>query len=615
MSTIASLFLDRVRLSGHRPALREKQGGRWVTRSWSDWHETSRGVAAALASRGVAAGDRVAIMGRTRRAWFEADMGVQLAAGVTVPIYPTVTEEQAGFVLDDSGSKVVFVDDPAQGLLVAHPGVTEIVCFDGRATRDVPGLDERRVVLLDDLRQRTSATVTSFPDFVASGAEALEHGAEYALAARLEALRSDDLSTLVYTSGTSGPPKGVMLTHDNFAFEVSALAGQMHLGEHDEQLLFLPLAHIFGRILEIAQLEVGFVTAFAESLWKAVDNMTEIQPTFFGSVPRLFEKVHELALHRAAREGNIRRRVFDWSIDRGRDVSRRRRRGLPIPPLLAAEHRYADKLALRPIRERFGSRLRFALSGAAPLAPELAEWFHAVGVTILEGYGLTETTSATHVSRPDRFDFGFVGPAVPGVEAKIGDGGEILVRGRNVMKGYWNRPDETRDAFDADGFFRTGDVGFIDPRGFLEITDRKKDLIVTSGGKNVSPQNVEAILAESPFIAHAVVYGDKRKHLVALVTLDEASVFRWAREHDRPRDLEALCRDAEVRALIRLEVDRANKRLAQYETIKRFAILPRAFSEAAGELTPTSKVRRRVIIERNAALLDSLYDEPASPSP
>jgi len=619
MTTILDLFASQLSMGGRRPALRSKRAGRWTTTTWDEWNRKSRAVAAALIQAGVNRGDRVAILSNTREEWVVADMAILMAGAVTVPIYPTLTAEETAYILDNSGAVAVFVENPQHfeklTTRVASPVVSRlhtIVVFDCQSLRDIPHHEAQRSLTCYEVAQLVETPSSVLADFVSTGETLLDDQQNAsALDGRIKSVRSDDLASIVYTAGAVGRPKGVMLTHENFCFEIRTARETLEVSGRDDQLLFLPLAHIMGKILYIMHLEVGGTITFAENMLRAIDNAAEVNPTFFGSVPRVFEKFFAVAEKKAKEEGRFKERLYRWAIDVGHRMARVRRKGqTPSLPLLA-EHRYADRLVLSKLRDRFGNRLRFAISGGAPLAAELAEWFDAIGITVLEGYGLTETTGASNINRPYRLKFGTVGPPLNGVENKIASDGEILIRGANVMKGYWQDPDATQEIIDDDGWLHSGDIGFVDADGMLKITDRKKDLIITAAGKNIAPQNIENLLRQSPWIAHCVVVGDKRKYLGALITLNEKSLSRWASENDRPSDLDSLANDPEVRAMIQVDVDAVNHRLARFETIKRFAILPKDFSIAGGELTPTGKVRRNVIAKRYADVIDKLY-EPAS---
>ncbi len=425
---------------------------------------------------------------------------------------------------------------------------------------------------------------------------------------RRAALGPADSATIVYTSGTTGPPRGAMLTHASLLHEVKVLSEAVDLGPGDEQLLFLPLAHIFARVVALTAVSVGVRTAIADVLHHMMESFAEVRPTFFASVPRLYEKVFAVANESTAAEGRVKERLWRWAVNIGLQASRCRQRGEEPSGLLAARLRYADKIALSKVRAGFGGRLRFAVSGGAPLAPELAEWFHAMGILVLEGYGLTEICGASHVNRAGNYRFGSVGLPVEGVETRIGPDGEVLLRGPTLMQGYYQSPEATAEALDTDGWLHTGDIGRLDDAGFLTIIDRKKDVIVTAGGSNVAPQNIERLLCACPWIAQAVVVGDRQRYLVALVSLNTTAAERWAREQRRSDKLSDLARDPELRALIQLDVDDVNRRLSRFERIKRFAVLDRELSVGAGELTETLKPRRDKIRERHADLIASLYE-------
>ena len=580
--TLLSLLSAQVERRPDAIALRWKRGAAWQTTSWRALDQEARAFGAALIEGGVAAGDRVALLMRTRREGVIGDLGALFAGAVSVPIYPTLTGEQIAFIVRDSGARTIVVDD-ARMLDGVDPGLfSRVIVVDGAPREGGVGL----------------------PAFLAEGRSALARDG-HAVQRRVSAARGDDVASIFYTSGTTGDPKGVLLTHAAFLFEVDAVDELLAVGPADEQLLFLPLAHIFGKILIVAAMRVGAVTALGTSMIAALDECEEVKPTFFGSVPRLFEKLQQVALSKVKEAGRAQEKIFRWAMTIGHEYKELVRAGRPVPLSLELQHRYADKLVFSKVRARFGSRLRFAISGAAPIDAALCAWFHAAGVLILEGYGLTETTAATNLNRPQAFRFGSVGRPIPGVEVRTDGDGEVLVRGPNVTAGYHGRDDETRQAIDDDGWFHTGDIGVIDDDGFLHITDRKKDLLVTAGGKNVAPQKIEGILLRSPLLKRAVTLGDRRPYLIALLVVD-ADAFRLD-DALAGLDAEALSRDPRVLARVQAIVDQVNAQLSPFETIKRFALLPRDLSIERGELTPTFKVKRRVVEQVHRALVDALY--------
>ncbi len=595
--TLVSLFEVTAAREAARPALRSKRVGAWETVTWAEWARRVRALAALLIARGVERGDRIAIFGNTREEWVTADVATMLAGAIVVPIYQTLIGEQAAYIMADSDASVLFCEDGSyvRRLLDVAPERVEklraIVTFEDTHLRALP----------EGVRSKTVSWRTLAAQGEPSGAELA------AVSARAGAVTPSEVATILYTSGTTGDPKGVMLTHGAFAYETRVLADALEARPDDDQLLFLPMAHVFAKILFACSLRVGSCLTFAESLMKALDNAVETNPTFMACVPRLYEKIHAVAGEKAAEKGVVKKKVFDWATAVGVECARIEERGGRVTGGLAVQRRYADKLVLRQIRQLFGARLRVAISGGAPLARELAEWFWGAGVHVVEGYGLTETTAATNLNTPRAYRFGSVGRALPGTEVRTAEDGEVLLRGPNLMRGYWHREAETREAIDAEGWFHSGDIGAIDADGFLRITDRKKDLLVTAGGKNVAPQNIESLLKQSPWINHAAAFGDRRPYVVALVTLDPDAMARFARETGRDGDLARLAEDPEVRARVQLEVDAANRRLSQFETVKKFAILPSEFTVESGELTPTLKVRRKVIAERYAKVIDALY--------
>jgi len=402
------------------------------------------------------------------------------------------------------------------------------------------------------------------------------------------------------------------LVHECWTYEVAALAQRNLMTEDEVQYLWLPLSHSFGKLLQIAHIRVGFVTAVDGRVDKLLDNFAVVRPTFMGAAPRIFEKVYNKVVSAAKDAGGARYRIFRWAVRVGRDVSRRRQRGEQPRGRLRVEYDLADRLVFRKLRARFGGRVRFFISGSAPLSRDIAEFFHAAGIVILEGYGLTETSAASFVNLHERVKFGTVGLAIPGTQVRIAEeDGEILIRGKGVMRGYHNLPEQTAAVLDADGWLRTGDIGTLDADGFLTITDRKKDLIKTSGGKYVAPQLLEGkVKAACPYAGHVIVHGDRRKYVTALIALDEEAVRGWASKVGLVVDgYEQLAHEPRVRALVQRSIDEVNATLARYETIKRFALLPRDLSIEGGELTPSLKVKRRVVEERYADLLDGMYED------
>jgi long-chain acyl-CoA synthetase len=623
--TAIDIFTKRIAASGPKVALRYKQGGLWKTWSWNDFDVAAREVGGGMRALGLELDDRVCILANTRYEWFFADVGTLLAGCVTVPIYQSNTPKECEYIIADCKARVVVVEDPHQleklleekqaGKLGAVERVILISETANLEKKDAKGrlVVKLAEVLAEDAPER--AWVQTLAALREAGKAWLGKNPG-ALEKRLEALSPDHIFTIVYTSGTTGPPKGVVLTHGNIAFECDAMEQVLGIDESDEQLLFLPLAHIFGKILEWTAIAKGARTAFAEGIPKLIDNMKEIQPTYMGAVPRVYEKAYVKIQANFAekRKKPVARMLIDWALDVGRKRSAIEQKGSTATGLLGFQAGLADKLVFAKIKATFGGRLRFFISGGAPLAREIAEFFHTAGILIIEGYGLTETTAATHVNRPERYRFGTVGPAIPGVEVKIDDkDGEILVRGGNILREYFGKPEATADAIDKDGWFHTGDVGVIED-GFLRITDRKKDLIVTAGGKNVAPQNIEgALKAASPFVSQVMVHGDKRNFLSALITLNEETLTAWAREKGISfGDPAELAEKAEVKGLVQKAVDALNGDLASFETIKKFAILPKDFTQEAGELTPTLKVKRKYVTEKFKAILDGFYKGDAA---
>ena len=591
--SVAQMFLDRVADTPERRAFTYPVGDGWVSLTWRETAARVRAIACGLRALGLRDEDRSAILSGTRLEWLLADLAILCAGGATTTIYPANTPEECAFVLTDSESVLVFAEDEGQvkKLLqqrAALPKVRKVILFDGKA--DAGGW----VIPLADLE-----------------AMGREHEAKdpAAFEATARAIAPDRLATLIYTSGTTGRPKGVELTHDCWAFEGEAIAALEILHASDHQYLWLPLAHSFGKVLEAAQLAVGFESTIDGRVPKLIENLAVVKPTFMAAAPRIFEKAYNKILAGVREEGGLKASLFTWAVGVGRRASQARRAGKPVALLDRLQLVVADRLVFSKVRRRFGGRLRFFVSGSAPLSPEVAEFFHAVGLLILEGYGLTESSAATFVSLPQSFVFGTVGPPLPGVEVKIAEDGEVLIRGRGIMRGYHNLPEETAQTLDADRWLHTGDIGELDPSGRLRITDRKKDLIKTSGGKYVAPQALEAKLKSlSPYLSQVLVHGDRRNFCSALVTLDEETIKPWQSSHGlgelSPNER---AQHPEIRALVQSAVDELNQGLARYATIKKFAILPGDFSVESGELTASLKPKRKVIETRYREVLDGFY--------
>jgi long-chain acyl-CoA synthetase len=589
---MARMVLDRVAATPEREAFRHPVGDGWESLDWRQVGERVRAIAAGLLAQGIRPEERVALAAETRLEWILADFGILCAGAATTTVYPATPAADVAFILRDSGARLVFADNDDQvAKLRAHraelPELARVVTFDGTPDGDwVIGLAELERLGRDQLAANPGAV----DDAVA-------------------AVGPESLATLIYTSGTTGRPKGVRLVHDNWAYEGTAIQALDLLGPDDLQYLWLPLSHSFGKVLLSAQLAVGFATAVDGRIPKLVDNLPVVRPTFMAGAPRIFEKVQHRVVEAAG--GGLKRRIFDWAVGVGRRVSRARRAGAEPGGPLKLQHAVADRLVFAKLRERFGGRLRFFVSGSAALSPEVAEFFHGAGVLILEGYGLTETSAASFVNRPGRFRFGTVGQPLPGTRVRIAEDGEILVSGPGVMRGYHRLPAETAAALGDDGWFRTGDVGELDDDGFLRITDRIKDLIKTSGGKYVAPQAIEITFkAVCPYASEIVVYGDGRPYCTALVALDREAISAWAGDHGLGGlSLAELAAHQRVRELIGGYVEEVNSRLPRWETIKRFAILQRELVIEDGDLTPSLKLKRRAVTARHRDLLESLYEE------
>ena len=569
--TIGALWRKASARNPERTAYLAERAGGWVPVSGGEAARRVDAIANGLLALGVGKGDAFAILAATSLEWCLFDFALGLIGAVGAPIYPNSSPHDCSYVLDHSESVGVLVEDDEQRAKV-------------EAVR--PGLPRLRHVL----------AVAYLPELEASGrAYAAEH--PDALDRAVAQVGEEDLFTYMYTSGTTGPPKACMIRHRNY-YEMAAVLDGLpgFVEETDTMLLYLPLAHNFGRLMHLEAAYAGLTLAPLRDPLRAGEALVEVRPTIFPSVPRVFEKAHAAVLARFDEVHGPRRRLAGWALRVGREASRLRQAGRPLPRSLARRVRVADRLVYSKVKERFGGRLRIAISGGAPLSPEISEFFHAFDLLILEGYGLTECTTACSVNLPARYRFGTVGPLLPGFEARFADDGELLLRSETVFAGYYRDEDATRAVLDGEGWLRTGDIGRIDEDGFLAITDRKKDILVTAGGKNVAPQNLENELKGSKYVSQALVVGDRRPYVAALITLDEPEVEKW-------REVGG----GDLQSLVQGVVDDVNARHSRFEQIKRFAILSRDFSADEGEVTPTLKLRRRVVQEHFAEEIERLY--------
>ncbi|GAA4831892.1 AMP-dependent synthetase/ligase [Saccharopolyspora rosea] len=591
--SIPDMFRHRVEESGGSEAFRYPVDGGWRSLTWAQTRERVRAIALGLHSLGVTSQQRCGILSSTRMDWILADMGILCAGGATTTIYPTTTPEDCTYIISDSGTVIVFAEDDDQVAKLRSqrdslPELTRVITFDGTSDGDW-------VLRLEELEERGRALADEQPELFEE------------LIGKVD---TEDLATLIYTSGTTGRPKGVRLVHANWLYEAEAIKalGDDLLTPDDVQYLWLPLSHVFGKVLQMGQIRLGFPTAVDGRVDKIVDNLAQVRPTFVAGAPRIFEKVYNKVVMQAKEGGELKYRIFRWACEVGIRASRMRREGQQPGALLRLQCAVADRLVFSKLRERFGGRLRYFISGSAALAPDIAEFFQVAGVPIMEGYGLTETSAATFVNRPEDYRLGTVGKPLPGTEVRIAEDGEVLVRGGGVLRGYHGLPEETAAVLDPDGWLHTGDIGELED-GFLRITDRKKDLIKTSGGKYVAPQTVEGKLkALCPYVSNVVVHGEKRPYCTALITLDEEAITAWA-QHNGLAALtyEQLTRHAKVHELVGTSVDELNAGLARHETIKKFAILPRDLTIESDEITPSLKIKRRVVERNHGEVLDEMY--------
>ncbi len=594
VKTIPELLIWRVEHTPEMLAYMYRPDGGWVRRTWRDYYEEVKALSRALIGAGLQKGDRVCILGETRPEWVISDLAVIMAGGISVGVYQTLSPEQIEYILNDSGARMIFVENAEQLAKILKirnntPALEKIIVWEGTASGE---------------------GVCTLEEFIEK--EGSHSELDKAFEERWRKVTPDDVAIILYTSGTTGPPKGAMITNHNIVSLLSCWHDQIPLYEDDITVSFLPMAHgaehvvgFFGRMYG------GVGTAYARSIKTVLEDIQDVKPTIFGSVPRIFEKAYSAIQSELKKKPPAVRKLFNWAIGVGKEYAALVRERKPIPLGLKIKNAIADFLVFRKIRRAFGGRVRFFISGAAPISVELLEFFHAVGLLILEVYGLTEATVVTHANTLDEYKFGTVGKPIEVLECKIADDGEVLVRGPTVFKGYWNKPEATKEVIDEEGWLHTGDIGEIDEDGFLRITDRKKHIIVTAGGKNIAPANIEnTIKSLDPIISQVHVHGDRRPYITALVTLDEeeAKKFFSTTGKEYPGMADAV-KDPELREHIKNLVARANEKLARVEWVRRFVILDHDFTIESGEITPTLKIKRKAIESKYKQLFDDIYED------
>ena len=588
--SIYELFKNVCEKNPDKIAYRYKGDGVWKTLTWTENRQACQKISKALMALGVNKDDKVNIMCSPRLQWIQIDIATVSIGSVIVGIYASNLADDCAFIINHSDAVLLFVENQKQ--------LDKI-----REVRDnLPDL--KHIVIIDGEPSGMEGVMT-WQEFLSKG----ESIPDDEFLARTSEVQSGDVASLVYTSGTTGIPRGAMLTHENLVFTSWSALESLTIEPHFENFLYLPLSHVFARIIVYVCLRAALTVNIGESREKIVENMQEVKPHFFATAPRLYERAYIGIIAKSQDAGGIKNKIFKWALGVGYAVSKLQQQKMPVTGSLAFKQRLANKLVFSKIHALFGGNLVFAVSGAAPLNKAIAEFFHALGILILEGIGMTENTSFTNVNRFDNNKFGTVGPPGPQIEQKIAPDGEVLFRGKNVMLGYYKDPEETAEAIDEDGWLHTGDIGEIDEEGFLRITDRKKDILVTSGGKNVAPQRIEKIMRTSRYIDQVVVYGDQRKYLTGVVALDQEQVEEWATKHGIAfSSWEDLHEHPKVVELIDNEVQEKNKFLASFETLKKVIIAPREFSVDSGEMTPSLKVKRKVVTDNFRAQLDELYE-------
>jgi long-chain acyl-CoA synthetase len=582
--TVADLLPKAAEIYGPNVAVRYKEGDEWLSKTFAEVREIVMPLGLGLVELGVQKGDRVSILGNTRPEWTYFDFAALSIGATVVPIYQTNSPEECRYVLENSDSKVVVVEDAEQLEKVRQvrdqlPQLEQIVMMTGSA---------EDALSMEDLAAKGSGDASRWEQLY-------------------EAVTPEDICTFIYTSGTTGPPKGCIISHGNYRAMLDMVKETSVIEEGDLTYLYLPLAHSFALLIQLGSYDLGTAIAYWErDPLKILPNLAELKPSYFPSVPRIFEKIYTAATSAMEKEGGLKKAIFDWSIGVGAKMRAAERSGRKPGFLLQRQYAFADKKVLSKIRGLFGGNIRLAVSGAAPINPEILRFFDAAGVLVLEGWGMTETSTAATISSPEDFKVGTIGKPFPGCEVKIADDGEILVKGPNVFQGYHKNPEATAETI-VDGWLHTGDIGEVDSDGFIKITGRKKDIIITAGGKNITPANLEAEIKQHPLVSQCVVVGDRRPYLVALVTLDPEEAVKYAQENNLPDDPAQLASNPDVKAAIEAHVEKINQNFARVEQVKKIAILPEDLSQESGELTPTLKVKRAVVAQKHEGAIEQLY--------
>ena len=591
--TINQMVQNTIQQHGSQTALSHKVDKEYQDISYATLAERIKDFCLGLTQLGLQKGDRVALLSENRPEWAITDLAILAGGGVTVPMFSTLTSAQVEYIVRDSGAKILCVSSERQ--------LQKIKDWDENVPTSL-----QHIIIFDELQDDSVCTF----DQVCELGQGVENG-DQVYQQTSEAVTPDDLASIIYTSGTTGDPKGAMLTHSNFMSNVQAATGVVSLGPDDVFLSFLPLSHVFERMGgHYLPLSSGATIAYAESPFTIRQNMQEVRPTIMMSVPRVYEAMHERILNSVKEGSPTKQKIFHWSVGVGSKVSQAIQQKKKPSLGLSMKASIANKLVFEKLKAVTGGRLRFFVSGGAPLSKAIAEFFHAAGILILEGYGLTETSPVICVNRPDQWKFGTVGPVIPGIEVKIAEDGEILSRGPHIMQGYFNKPSDTAEAIDADGWFYTGDIGEIDEEGFLTITDRKKNLLILSNGKNIAPQPIENQLKESPYISEIMLLGDQRRTITALIVPNYDALKEFAEEQQlEAEDIPALLQTQEVQRLIRGEINQYSPDYADFERVRMFTLMEKEFSEESGEMTPTLKLKRSVIMENHKAAIDQMYGD------